>query len=63
MLHKIIVIFIAFVISGAYISFRTFIDVGQGVREPKDFFKEIFITSLLALLALITIILAIIDRM
>lgn len=60
MLHKIIVIFIAFVISGAYISFRTFIDVGQGVREPKDFFKEIFITSLLAL---ITIILAIIDRM
>ncbi len=60
MLHKIIVILIAFVISGAYISFRTFIDVGQGVREPKDFFKEIFITSLLAL---ITIILAIIDRM
>lgn len=60
MLHKFIVIFITFVISGAYISFRTFIDVGQGVREPKDFFKEIFITSLLAL---ITIILAIIDRM
>ena len=60
MLHKIIVILIAFVISGAYISLRTFIDVGQGVREPKDFFKEIFITSLLAL---ITIILAIIDRM
>ena len=60
MLHKIIVIFIAFVISGAYISFRTFIDVGQGVREPKDFFKEIFITSLLAL---ITIVLVIIDKM